>query len=252
MPRAVVDSHCHLPADPVDADPICDPLAAAVEWMVFVGADLGVPGRGRPAERPSDVVATVGLHPHDAIRSRRLGGAARARGGTGGGRGRRGRARPPLRALARSGPSDGVPCPDSIGPRARPGARDPHPGSMGRDVRDSRRGRDAPPDGLPLFHRWPDEAAACIDARRRPLVQRDRHVQERRRRARRGRDRRRSDRMLVETDSPYLAPVPHRGRPPGRPGWGVGEGLEAGRGTRECENLGRRNTANAARCFPRG
>jgi TatD DNase family protein len=32
------------------------------------------------------------------------------------------------------------------------------------------------------------------------------------------------DRILVETDSPYLAPVPHRGRP-NRPAWVVDVGL---------------------------
>jgi TatD DNase family protein len=31
------------------------------------------------------------------------------------------------------------------------------------------------------------------------------------------------DRLLVETDSPYLAPVPHRGRP-NRPAWVVDVG----------------------------
>lgn len=65
-----VDSHCHLPEDPNEADAILDRArTAGVEWVVCVGTDLGTSRAAVAlAERHSDVVATVGLHPHDASR----------------------------------------------------------------------------------------------------------------------------------------------------------------------------------------
>jgi TatD DNase family protein len=52
--------------------------------------------------------------------------------------------------------------------------------------------------------------------------------------------------MLVETDAPYLAPVPHRGRP-NRPAWvvEVGAALAAavGRPVAEVAEATRRNAA---------
>ena len=52
--------------------------------------------------------------------------------------------------------------------------------------------------------------------------------------------------MLVETDSPYLAPVPHRGKP-NRPAWvvDVGAALAAamGRPVDEVADATRRNAA---------
>ena len=64
-----VDSHCHLPAEPGEADAIVDRArAAGVEWMVCVGTDLATSRAAVAlAERRDDVVATVGLHPHDAV-----------------------------------------------------------------------------------------------------------------------------------------------------------------------------------------
>ena len=70
-------------------------------------------------------------------------------------------------------------------------------------------------EGVPdrtVFHCFtggPDEAQRAR-VRRVPVVQRHRVVQERRRRA--PPPRTPLDRMLVETDAPFLAPVPHRGR----------------------------------------
>ncbi len=63
-----VDSHCHLPADPVEADAICDRArAAGIEWLVCVGTDLATSRAAvELARHRSDVLATVGLHPHDA------------------------------------------------------------------------------------------------------------------------------------------------------------------------------------------
>ena len=64
-----VDSHCHLPADPAEADAIVDRArAAGVEWMVCVGTDLATSRAAVAlAHHRDDVVATVGLHPHDAV-----------------------------------------------------------------------------------------------------------------------------------------------------------------------------------------
>jgi TatD DNase family protein len=57
------------------------------------------------------------------------------------------------------------------------------------------------------------------------------------------------DRMLVETDSPYLAPVPHRGRP-NRPAWvaAIGRALSAIKGV-PAEKLADAMRANAERVF---
>jgi TatD DNase family protein len=65
-----VDSHCHLPEDPAEADPILDRARdGGVEWAVCVGTDLATSRAAiAHAERHEDVLATVGLHPHDASR----------------------------------------------------------------------------------------------------------------------------------------------------------------------------------------
>lgn len=57
------------------------------------------------------------------------------------------------------------------------------------------------------------------------------------------------DRLLVETDAPYLAPVPHRGRP-NRPAWlpAVAAGVAAARG-QPVEEIRRAVWANAERVF---
>lgn len=61
-----------------------------------------------------------------------------------------------------------------------------------------------------------------------------------------------SDRLLVETDSPYLAPVPHRGKE-NRPAWVavVGEAVAAARGEEPSE-VARNTWANAERVFALG
>ena len=63
-----VDSHCHLPATAAAADPIlARARAGGVEWAVCVGTDLETSRAAVDhARRHPDVHATVGLHPHDA------------------------------------------------------------------------------------------------------------------------------------------------------------------------------------------
>ena len=55
-----------------------------------------------------------------------------------------------------------------------------------------------------------------------------------------------SDRYMVETDAPYLAPVPHRGKP-NEPAWvtHVGAGVAAARGT-DLEVVAQESWSNAA------
>jgi TatD DNase family protein len=57
------------------------------------------------------------------------------------------------------------------------------------------------------------------------------------------------DRMLVETDSPYLAPVPHRGQR-NRPAWvaAVGDGIASLRGA-DVATIAAATTRNALRAF---
>ena len=58
-----------------------------------------------------------------------------------------------------------------------------------------------------------------------------------------------ADRVLVETDSPYLAPVPHRGKP-NEPAFVplVGAALAAARGV-DVDEIAELTRANAARVF---
>ncbi len=65
-----VDSHCHLPPEAAAADAVLDRArAGGVEWMVCVGTDLETSRAAVAlAARHDDVHATVGLHPHDASR----------------------------------------------------------------------------------------------------------------------------------------------------------------------------------------
>ena len=65
-----VDSHCHLPADGSEAGLVLNRArAGGVEWVVCVGTDLETSRAAVAlAARHPDVHATVGLHPHDASR----------------------------------------------------------------------------------------------------------------------------------------------------------------------------------------
>ncbi len=67
---AWVDSHCHLGYDGTDEDPetaIAEARAAGVEALICVGTDLESSRRAvELAGRHPEVRATVGLHPHDA------------------------------------------------------------------------------------------------------------------------------------------------------------------------------------------
>ena len=58
-----------------------------------------------------------------------------------------------------------------------------------------------------------DVRAGLPRPRRLAVLRRHRHVQERRAAARRAARSRPQDRVLVETDAPFLTPTPYRGRP---------------------------------------
>jgi TatD DNase family protein len=66
VPVRWVDSHCHLQIEGGD-EHVVRAQAAGVEWMVCVGTDLETSQAALMlADRHADVYAAVGLHPHDA------------------------------------------------------------------------------------------------------------------------------------------------------------------------------------------
>jgi TatD DNase family protein len=61
------DSHCHVPYEGVGLDVLVDARAAGVGRMITVGTDAAQSAAAiEVARREPDVWATVGLHPHDA------------------------------------------------------------------------------------------------------------------------------------------------------------------------------------------
>jgi TatD DNase family protein len=218
------DDHCHLgwegaaEPDPVLVDAmVTEARAAGVERLITVGTDAvrSAQAVAAAARHPGVVWATVGLHPHDAANG--LDGVVELL------------EEPGVVAVGECGLDyhyDHSP---------RPVQRDAFAAQIGlahaRGLALVIHSRDAWDDtfaildaeGVPertVFHCFtggPDEARGCLDrgaylsfsgivtfpsaddvraaAARCPL-----------------------DRGLVETDSPYLAPVPHRGRP-NRPAW---------------------------------
>jgi TatD DNase family protein len=61
------DSHCHIPYEGVEADALDEARAAGVGRMISVGTDAAQSAAAvEVARREPDVWATVGLHPHDA------------------------------------------------------------------------------------------------------------------------------------------------------------------------------------------
>ena len=251
-----VDSHCHLGFEGTDDDPatqVADAVAAGVGALICVGTDLETSRRAvtLAAEHP-EVRATVGLHPHEASRLADEW--------------------PELEALAREHP-------DVVAGIGEGGfdlfyehsSRKEQEVAFRAQVQLARdldralviHSRDAWDDtfavladvGVPertVFHCFtggPDEARRALDlgahlsfsgivsfknaddvraaAALTPL-----------------------DRVLVETDAPFLAPVPHRGKP-NRPAWvvDVGSALAAamGRPVAEVAAATRRNAVSVFR-----
>ena len=111
-------------------------------------------------------------------------------------------------------------------------------------------------EGVPertIFHCFtggPDEARRRARPAVLPLVQRHRVVQDGRRRPRRRGRIAPADRVLVETDSPYLTPEPHRGKP-NEPAFLAAGRRRAGarRAASTVEEIAALTRANAARVF---
>ncbi|HUQ39521.1 MAG TPA: TatD family hydrolase [Acidimicrobiales bacterium] len=62
-----IDSHCHVPYEGVDTSVIADARAAGVTRLITVGTDAAQSAAGiAVAQSHDEVWATVGLHPHDA------------------------------------------------------------------------------------------------------------------------------------------------------------------------------------------
>lgn len=227
------DSHCHLPADPADAAPIlARARAAGVTQVVCVGTDLASSQAAVAlAAAQPEVVATVGLHPHDARRRRDEWDGLVALADTGG-----------VVAIGEAGldhhyeHSPAAAQADAF--RAQidlAGERDLPLVIHTREAWDETFAiLDAL--GMPrraVFHCFtggPEEATECL-TRGAWLsfsgIVTFKNADEVRAAAAGTPD----DRLLVETDSPYLAPVPHRGRT-NEPAFvvDVGVGLAAARG----------------------
>lgn len=212
------DSHCHLGFDGVGDDAVEDAAAAGVTRLVTVGTDAGTSQLAvRAARRHPGVFATVGLHPHEA--SHGVAGVAALLDDQ----------EPKVVAVGECGLDYYY----DHSPREAQGQAFAAQISLARErdlalvvhTRDAWEDTFAILDGEGPLDRWilhcftggPEEARRALDrgaylsfsgivsfknasdvqaaAELCPL-----------------------DRMLVETDSPFLAPVPNRGRP-NQPAW---------------------------------
>jgi len=259
-PPVWVDSHCHLgwvgaDGDGTDQDPatqVAEALAVGVEALISVGTDLESSRRAvELAERHPEVRATVGLHPHEASKLGEQWGELDAL------------AREHLDVVAGIGEGGfdlyyehSARDEQEVAFRAQVGLAHELDRALvihSRDAWDDTFAvlRDAALPRRTVFHCFtggPDEARRALDlgaylsfsgivsfknaddvraaAAITPL-----------------------DRVLVETDAPYLAPVPHRGKP-NRPAWvvDVGTALAAAMG-RPVEEVAAATRRNAATVF---
>jgi TatD DNase family protein len=257
---AWVDSHCHLgwvgeDGDGTDQDPeaqLADARAAGVEALICVGTDLESSRRAvELAGRHPEVRATVGLHPHDSSHLAEqwdaLVALARDHADVVAGIGEAGfdlfyehsardeqqvafRAQVQLahdldRALvihSRDAWDDTFAVLDDVGLPART-VFHCFTGGPAEARRALDLGAHLSFSGIVSFKNADDVRAAAALA---PL-----------------------DRVLVETDAPFLAPVPHRGKP-NRPAWvvDVGAALAAAM-DRPLEEIAAATTRNAAAVF---
>ena len=213
----LVDSHCHLdfPDFAAERDAvIARARAAGVGTMLTIGTRLDqFPAVRAIAEAYDDVWCSVGAHPHEAADhaatdGRAVGRACRASAGH---RHRRDRARFPLRSQPARRSGAGVPRPYRGLAGERTAADHACPRGRRRDRAHSA-ARNSPPAGvLHCFSSGRALAEAALDlgfyisisgivtfrnADELRAIVRDVPL----------------DRLLVETDAPYLAPVPYRGK----------------------------------------
>jgi TatD DNase family protein len=246
------DDHCHLDHDegPDAAATIADARAAGVERLVSVGTDLASSRHAIDVARAHEGVwATAGLHPHDARHG--LDGIEALL------------VEPEIVAVGECGLDyhyDHSP---------RPVQREVFAAQVAwahaHDLALVVHTREAWPDTLAVlaaegvpertvihcFTGGPDEARACLDLgahlsfsgivtfKGAPEVREAAALCP-------------ADRLLVETDAPYLAPVPHRGRP-NRPALVplVGAAVAAARGT-DVATVAALTWANAERVYRLG
>jgi len=243
------DSHCHLPYEGVGLDAIDDARAAGVTRLITVGTDAAQSAAAISVARDHDGVwATVGLHPHDADQD--LDAVVAVLDGAGA----------EVVAVGECGLDYHYEHAERADQREVFAAQVAlaHERHLALVIHTREAWDDTfeilaaegPPERT-VFHCFtggPPEARRCLDlgawvsfsgivtfnnatalrdaAAACPL-----------------------DRVLVETDSPYLAPVPHRGRP-NRPAWipVVGEAVAAAMGATVAE-VEAATWANAAAAF---
>ena len=245
-----VDSHCHLGPPAVAGAALERARAAGVVGMVCVGTDLETSQYAvAHAAASPDVVATVGLHPHDAVHLDDQW--------------------PALEAMART---HGVVAVGETGFDLyyEHSPVDAQERAFRRQIRLAHElgvtlvvhTRDAwdhtfrvlADEGAPertIFHCWsggPDEARRALDLGAFLSfsgIVTFKNADD----VRAAATTVPADRVLVETDAPFLAPVPHRGKP-NEPAWvlAVGAGLAAAAGL-DVDALAALTRANASTAF---
>jgi len=252
--RAWVDSHCHLGMLTEAAEPLARAREAGVVGMICVGTDLPTSHHAvEIADRHPDVWATVGLHPHDASRLSEEWGQ--------------------LEMLAHAEPVVAI---------GEAGfdlfySHSPHEEqetAFRWQIRLAHRldlalvihTRDAWADtfrvlddeGMPrrtVFHCWSGGAAEAEQALARGAylsfsgIVSFKNADDVRDAARLAVESSGLDRVLVETDAPYLAPVPHRGKT-NEPAWVADVGAALAAATeREIDDVARATSENAEIVF---
>jgi TatD DNase family protein len=241
------DAHCHIPYEGVGEEVIAEARAAGVDRLVTVGTDLASSLAALDvARRHTDVWSTAGVHPHDAA------------GGIDGIEALL--AAPEVVAVGECGLDyhyDHSPRPVQREAFAAQIAL-AHASGLALVIHTREAWDDTfdvlDAEGVPdrtVFHCFtggPDEARRCLD--RGALLSFSGIVT-----FKTADDVRAAavlcplDRLTVETDSPYLAPVPHRGQR-NQPAWVplVGAAIAATKGI-DLDEVARTTTANAERLF---